>query len=438
MAKGRLVQAPFFDVFRFPDLAPDQVSPNHAAQTSGDYRVAPSCKTYDIIIVGGAIMGTATAWFLSRDPDFDGRVLVVEKDPSYEFSSTMRANSSIRQQFSSELNVKISQFAADFILNMPDHMGNDPRVPRLDIKNIGYLYLADTSEKADALRQSQAIQIAAGAATRLLTPNEIRAAYPFYSLDDIHLGSINTLNEGYWDSATQFDWMRRTAIEAGVQYISDEVIAMTRAPTGHAVQSVALKSGGVVSCGKVVNASGPRARLTARMAGIEIPVEPRKRYTWVFKCETPLNCPLPLTIDPSGVHVRQDGTDYFLAGAKGLDDPAVDYDDFTMDYTLWDAHVWPILATRIPQFEAVRVTNEWAGHYAYNTFDHNALIGAHPQVENFYFLNGFSGHGLQQAPAMGRGTAELLVHGEYRSLDLAPFDIGRLDRGEPFLERAVI
>jgi glycine/D-amino acid oxidase-like deaminating enzyme len=147
---------------------------------------------------------------------------------------------------------------------------------------------------------------------------------------------------------------------------------------------------------------------------------------------------LPLTIDPSGVHVRENGGGTYQCGGHSDIDPAVDYDDFAMDHSIWENHVWPILAMRIPQFEAIKVTSEWAGHYAYNVFDHNAIMGPHTEVKNFYFLNGFSGHGLQQSPAMGRGTAEMLVHGEYRSLDMTPFNYERIAQNEPFIEKAVI
>lgn len=404
----------------------------------GNNYQTPAYGTYDIVIIGGAMMGASTAWFLSDNKDFDGRVLVVEKDPTYEFSSTMHANSCMRQQFSSELNVRISQFAADFVKNLRGYMGNDDRVPELKIQNIGYMYLADNEGFADVLRESHAVQVAAGAGTKLMGPEEIKQEYSFYNVDDIVLGSINTVDEGYWDSITVFDWWRRSAKERGVEYIANEVVAMTKSADGRRIVSVTLKSGEVISCGKVLNASGPRALLTAAMAGIDIPVEPRKRYSWVFQAEQPLERTLPLTIDPSGVHVHQEGANYYQAGGHSDIDPAVDYDDFHMDHSLWEQQIWPILATRIPQFEAIKVTNEWVGHYAYNTFDHNAIMGAHTQIENFYFLNGFSGHGLQQSPAMGRGTAEMLVYGEYRSLDMSPFNYDRIVRNERFLEKAVI
>ena len=145
-----------------------------------------------------------------------------------------------------------------------------------------------------------------------------------------------------------------------------------------------------------------------------------------------------MTIDPSGVHFRQDGPQTYLAGGHADYDPAVDYDDFAMDHMIWQDHIWPTIATRIPQFEAIKVITEWAGHYAYNTFDHNAIVGPHPEVTNFIFLNGFSGHGLQQSPALGRGAAEFLTYGEYRSLDLSPFSFTRIAAGEPFQENAII
>ncbi len=399
---------------------------------------APVKNSYDIVIVGGAIMGSSTAWFLTDNDDFNGSVLVVEKDSTYENCSTSHTNSCMRQQFSNELNVRISQFAADFVNNIRSYMAGDERVPELSVRSFGYMYLADNPAFADVLRESQQVQLAAGAATQLMTPDEIKAKYPFYNVDDIVLGSINLINEGYWDGAAVFEWWRRQARERGVEYIENEVVSMQKNASGSRVESVTLASGEVISCGQVLNASGPRASHTAAMAGIELPVEPRKRYSWIFKAEQPLDQDLPLTIDPSGVHVRENGGGTYQCGGHSDVDPAVDYNDFAMDQSMWENHVWPILAARIPQFESIRLTNEWGGHYAMNTFDHNAIMGPHTEVENFVFLNGFSGHGLQQSPAMGRGTAEYLTHGEYRSLDMTPFNFERIVNNKPIIEKAII
>ena len=213
---------------------------------------------------------------------------------------------------------------------------------------------------------------------------------------------------------------------------------MTKNGDDTRVESVTLASGDVIACGQVLNASGPRAARTCAMAGISIPVEPRKRFSWVFSAEKPLDRDLPLTIDPSGVHVREHrGGTYQCGGHTDLD-PAADYDDFHMDHSIWQDHIWPTIATRIPQFEAIKVQSEWTGHYAYNTFDQNAILGPHPEVENFFFINGFSGHGLQQSPAMGRGIAEIMLHGRYKTLDMAEFHFERIAANKPIVEKAII
>ncbi|MEO1422450.1 MAG: FAD-binding oxidoreductase [Pseudomonadota bacterium] len=398
----------------------------------------PARSSYDVIIVGGAIMGASTAWWLTEIADFTGSVLVVERDPTYATASTTHTNSCMRQQFSMDLNVRISQFAAEFVKDLRGRMGGDPRVPELSIRSFGYMYLADSEAFASILRQNHAVQRAAGAETQLMEPEEIAAAYPFYALDDIVLGSINLRDEGYWDGWAVFDWFRRLSRERGVTYVANEVVGMTRDPGGSRIESVTLASGEVIACGHVVNASGPRAFRTAEMAGLTLPVEPRKRYSWIFSAAQPLDRDLPLTIDPSGVHVRENGGGTYQCGAHASVDPAVEYDDFAMDAALWEEHVWPVLASRIPAFEAIKVQSEWAGHYAYNVLDQNAVIGPHPEVGNFMFLNGFSGHGLQQSPAMGRAMAELLTYGTYRSLDMTPFGYDRILREAPILERAVI
>jgi len=398
---------------------------------------APARTSYDVVIVGGAMYGSSVAWFLTDNPDFDGSILVVERDPTYAFTSTAHTNSCMRQQFSREINVRVSQFAADFVKNFRDHMGGDLRVPDVALHSFGYMYLADDADFAATLRESQKLQAACGAATKHMMPDQIARDYPFYNLDGIIAANHNKVDEGYFDGNTLFDWWKRSARERGVEFLSNEVVAMNRNAAGTNVDSVILKSGEVLGCGTVVNASGPRAVLTSRMAGIEIPVEPRKRYTFIFEAEKPLDRDLPLTIDPSGVHMRTDGT-YYLAGCPPDADPAVDYDDFTQDHSIWEDKVWPILATRVPQFEAIKLRNSWAGHYAYNTFDQNAILGPHTQVSNFIFVNGFSGHGFQQSPAMGRGTAEFITYGEYRALDLSPFNYDRIEKGDKFVEKAVI
>lgn len=401
------------------------------------FRTEPGHDSYDVVIIGGAIMGSSTAWWLTQ-MGFPGRVLVIERDPSYEKAATALSFSCIRQQFSTELNIRISQFGADFVQSLRQRMGGDDRVPELKIQNFGYLYLADSEEFARVLRANRVVQAAAGAGTRLLAPDRIKAEFPFMATDDLVLGSLNTRDEGYFDGYTVFDWFRRKAREAGVEFLADEVVGLDMSPNSDRVVGVRLASGRRVGCGTVVNASGTRGARVAAMAGIAIPIEPRKRYNWVIQAETPLDRPLPLTIDPSGVFVREVGGGTYMAGGHADIDPAVAFDDFAMDQELWLDKIWPAIATRIPAFEAVKVVSEWAGQYDFNVLDQNAITGPHPDVVNFLFLNGFSGHGLQQSPAMGRATAEWIVHGGYRSLDLSEFHFQRIADGRALVEAAVI
>src|SRR5262245_33777151 len=296
--------------------------------TAHGLSTTPTKRAYDVVIVGGAIMGSSSAWWLTNDKTFDGSILVVEREPSYEKSCTALTHSCVRQQFSTELNVRISQFTADFVKNLRAFMGGDERVPELKIRSYGYMYLAGTEEGAATLRESFDTQRRANAATRLMTPEEISREYPFYNLDDVVLGSINLIDEGYFDGYTVFEWFRRQARERGVEYVANEVVAMTKNAAGTKIESVKLKSGELISCGSVINASGTRAAVTARMAGIDLPVEPRKRLTWIFSAEKPLHRDLPLTIDPSGVAVRENGSGTYLSyGGHQMFDDRTEFDD---------------------------------------------------------------------------------------------------------------
>ncbi len=399
-------------------------------------KAEPSQNSYDVVIIGGATMGSAVAWFLSANADFNGSVLVVERDNMLEQTSTEASNNCMRQQFATEINVKIGQYAAEYVKDFRANLGGDPEVPHLAIQNFGYLYLSDNKELSEALIRDQKTQAACGSATRILTADKIAAAYSFYNLDDIELGSLNTVDEGYYNAPALVKWWRRKARENGVEYLQNEAVSIGR--DGDRVDSVTLKSGATIAAGMVINAAGPRARLVAEMAGLSIPVEPRRRYTYIFEAERPLDQDLPLTIDPTGVHFRTYGKHYLVGCPPLHGDPAVDFDEFGYEPGIWEEKLQPVLANRIPAFSDIRVLESWVGHYEFNTFDRNAIVGPHSTVENYLFVNGFSGHGSQQAPAMGRGLSELITYGEFRELDLGAFAYDRIERNEPLVERAVI
>lgn len=397
---------------------------------------------YDVVIVGGAVIGSAVAYYLSANPDFDGSILVVEKDPTYLKAATSLSSSSIRTQFSNPINVKISQYGSDVIRNFGEMMQVGDDKPDLSFHSGGYLFLASTPDQVQILKENHDAQVACGADVVLWTRDELANAFPHLNVADLELASYGRSGEGWFNNTGLMYGFKNKARSLGVDYVTDEVVAIGR--EGNAVKSVTLKSGALITAGTIVNASGPRAALTARMAGLDIPVEPRKRTLFVFDCaQSPEGTAnvnqgrLPLMIDPSGVFCRPEGR-FFLTGCPPVEDPATDWDDFEPRYEEFEDIVWPALAERSPKFEAIKVVNQWAGHYDFNTLDHNLIVGRHPEVSNFVFANGFSGHGLQQGPATGRGVSELIIYGEYRTLDLSEVGFERIVANRPFLEKAVI
>ena len=182
---------------------------------------------------------------------------------------------------------------------------------------------------------------------------------------------------------------------------------------GDRLRGVRLADDTVIEADWVVNAAGPRAASVASMADIELPVRPRKRL--VFHVEAPVSLgAAPLTIDPSGVYFRPEGPAYIAGFSPRDGDVDPDTLDLSPDLAPFESFVWPALAHRVEAFDRLRLLDTWAGHYEVNTLDHNAIVGPHPVITNLLFANGFSGHGLQQAPAVGRGLAEWITVGPLR------------------------
>lgn len=394
-----------------------------------------SKTSYDVVIVGGAVVGSATAYFLAANADFNGSILVIERDWTYARSATALSSSSIRHQFSNAINVQVSQFGTEFVREFERHVSVDGDAPELGFKENGYLFLAGDAKGRAVLERNHATQIANGAEITLLEQDALAERFPWLKVEDLTLGSYGERGEGWFDSTGLMQGFRKKARSLGVEYVEDEVIGINR--EGDRIVSVTTKSGQTIGCGTLVNSSGTRGKRTARMAGLDIPIEPRRRSLFVVSCPTPLPGVVGLTIDPTGVFFRPEGQ-YYLAGTYPKNDPEVDPEDFDIMHDEFEEEIWPILAERIPAFEALKVVNAWAGHYDFCTLDHNVVLGPHTDVRNFLFANGFSGHGLQQSPAMGRGLSELITYGRFTSLDLSPFGYERVVANRPFLEDAVI
>ena len=397
-----------------------------------------TARNYDVVIVGGAVMGSSIACHLAMDPDFAGSVLVVEKDPSYRACASALSAASIRQQFSDPTNIAISLYGIDFLREIGTRLAVGDERPAIDLHEGGYLFLA-TPDNRPILEENHALQTRMGADIAFLEPRELAARFPWLNVEGIAAGCWGRTGEGWFDGYGLMQAFRKKARALGVPYEAGEVTMAARegaAREGEAFR-LTLSNGETISCGMLVNAAGASgaARL-ARQLGVALPVESRKRMIFTFACrEAVAGC--PLLIDPSGTYVRPEGTG-FLCGSAPPEERDPESGDFDVEHDFFDEYLWPVLATRVPAFEAIKPGQAWAGHYDMNLFDHNAVLGPVEAVPGLLLCAGFSGHGLQQAPAVGRGIAELVMHGRYRTLDLTPFAFARIAQNRPVLEKNVV
>jgi glycine/D-amino acid oxidase-like deaminating enzyme len=363
------------------------------------------------------VIGASAAYWLTRlEPATS--VLLVERDRSFARASSALSASSIRQQFSSPLNIRMSRFGLQFLREMG-----------IDVVEKGYLYLGN----AAPLRALNGVQRANGADIALLSPAQLSARFPWLNVEGIEMGALGLAGEGWFDGPALHAELLRRARGQGAQLIDGEATGFERDAKGR-IGAVLLADGSRLACAHAVNAAGPWARSLAAAAGITLPVHARRRTVFVLSCPQALaDC--PLLIDPSGFWFRPEGR-YFIAGTT----PVPDLDDLPLEpnHAEFDAALWARMAHRVPAFAALRVERAWAGYYEMNLFDANAIIGAHPAAPNLWFANGFSGHGMQQAPAAGRGVAELILRGRFATLDLAPLGFQRLLDGQPMTEANII
>lgn len=387
-------------------------------------------ETFDVLIVGGAIMGATAAYFLTLDPAFRGRVAVVERDPTFTYSSTTLSAASLRQQFSIPENIRMSLFGLEFLRSARERFGDVD----LAWHEGGYLILASEAG-LPILKANHRVQQAEGADIAMLHPAAMKREFPWLNVEDLAAGAYGRSGEGWFDAHALLQAVRAAAKAQGAHFITGEVVGLAR--EGDRVTGATLADGRRIGCGALVNAAGPRGGRLAAMAGIELPVEGKKRCVFVVHCRTEIP-KLPLLVDPTGFYIRPEGA-YQICGAPPAEDNDPDADgDFEVDWSIFEEGIWPALAHRIPAMEELKVIRAWAGHYEMNLLDHNAVIGPHPEVANFYFMNGFSGHGLQQAPATGRAIAEWIVHGRSVSLDLDVFSYERIAAGRPHAELNII
>ncbi len=385
-----------------------------------------------MLIVGGAAMGSAAAYFLGA-AGAGGRVLVLEQDFGYQRCATTLSVASIRHQFSTPENIRMSLFGSEFVAAAGTHLAVDGQTPELGWREAGYLFLASAAG-LPVLQANHQLQRTEGAQVLLLDPAALRERFGWLRCHDLAGASLGLHGEGWLDAYGLMSAFRRKAQSLGAVYRQARVTALHR--EGRRIRGVKLADGTRIACGTLINTAGCGAAALARSAGIELPVQSRKRC--VFHVRSPAQTPgCPLVIDPSGVYFRPEG-DGWLCGVAPPEDQDPPCEDFEVAHALFDDIIWPALAARVEGFEALRVQRAWAGHYDLNLLDHNMILGAHPDIDNLLFANGFSGHGLQHAPAVGRALSELVLHGNWRSLDLSRLGWQRVLDKRPLRELNVV
>ncbi|XP_074654197.1 FAD-dependent oxidoreductase domain-containing protein 1-like [Tubulanus polymorphus] len=415
----------------------------------------------DCLIVGGGIMGSAVAYWL-KQKNLDMKVTIVERDSSYTRASTVLSCGGIRQQFSLPENIRMSMFGAEFLKNVKQNLSvYDLDPPDVQYFEKGYLFLA--SEKgAETLMYNHKIQTEVGAKVMFLTKKDLRHRWPWLNIDDIECGTISMEREGWFDPWLFLVAFRQKNKSMGVQYVKGDVTGFQFRTEAHnqTEEKKQLTHAHVRLLGNdsndmqpikfrhIVNAAGPSAGEVSKLVGIgggdgllsvALPVEPRKRYVYVIHApKIPPNSNLPFLIDPTGVYMRRESGDNFICGKSPTEEQEPPTDNLEVDYDFFQDEIWPVMAHRIPAMETLKLRSAWSGYYEVNTADENLIIGSHPYYENFYFVNGSSGHGLQHAPAAGRAISELIVDGCYKTIDLSRMSFNRLVNKEYIFENNIV
>ena len=431
---------------------------------------------YDIVIIGGGVMGCSVAYWLAQRIYKGHKIAVIERDPTYRYASTTLSVGGLRQQFSLPENVEMSLFGADFLRSASRVLhihGVD--MPDINFQPHGYLFLA-SEDGVETMEENHNTQVQCGAKVELMTPRRLQRKFPWLNLDGIALGSYGYENEGWFDPWALMSALRLKAMQLGVHFIHGDVYNVahetidetewteeTYTKEAEALDErrrlnnrsyevhVHLPDGDIfpITSSQFVVAAGAQSGHVANMFGIglgpgllsiPLPVEPRKRYVYNFHAPTGPGLSTPLVIDPTGCYFRREGhgNNYIAGMSPPINEMEPSIDNMDVDYDYFDEQCWPILANRVKSFENLKVKGAWAGFYDYNTWDQNAILGNHPWHSNVWFATGFSGHGIQQAPAIGRAIAELIYDDDFATIDLTRFCFDRMINDVKMKEAAIV
>ena len=385
---------------------------------------------YDVAIVGGGATGCAAAYFLKLAGV--GRVCVIEPDPTYSKASTPVATGGCRRLFALPENIRMSQFSIPFFKEFKRHVAVDGYAPDVQWRERGYFFVGGAAH-ATVLEENYRVQQGLGVNVELLDRDAIASRNPWMRSDDLAIGVLSP-EDGWLDPKSVLQGLRKKAQAMGTEFVRDRVVDVyTR---GKRVAELEIGSGGRIRADHVVNAAGCWAGSVAKLAGIDVPVNPMRRFEHFVEIAAQLPPDVPLIKDPDRLIIRPEGTGYSV-GLVRSDEPRGF--NVEVDPEWFQEVVWPACARRVPAFEALKLKREWAGLYDENELDGNMILGAVPgRLENFYLACGFSGHGLMHAPAVGRALTELIVQGRFETIDLSRMGYQRVIDGTPYREKGIL
>ena len=374
-------------------------------------------ETADVLIIGAGIMGASTAYHLARQQM--GRVVVLERDTVCS-GSTALASGGIRHQYANRVGIELTLQSIVTYERFEDEFGVDPQ-----FRQHGYLLLVASEEELAVARPSVALQQSLGVDVRLLTAGETAALCPYLRTDDL-LGATYSPRDGYADPYLAATAIAARARELGVRIEQQhEVVRFTR--DGGRVTGV-VTARGAFEAPVVVIAAGAWSGVVGKLAGVDIPVTPRRRHKFMtapFPTDR-IPAATPFIIAQSGgFSMRREGPGLLLGGGRP---EHVGTFDTSTDWSL-APQVIERAVSRVPALSEARLMRAWAGLYEM-TPDQTGIVSPIPSVEGLYVIAGFSGHGFMHGPIAGQLMAELIVHGEARTVDISPLHIARFARGE--------
>ena len=383
----------------------------------------------DVAILGGGVTGCAAAYFLRRAGVAE--VCVIEPDLTYARASSPVATGGCRRLFSLPENIRMSQFSIDFFKAFAEHVEVDGHAPDPQWKERGYLFVVGQGHE-HVLQENLRVQESLGVRVELLDRAAIATRYPWMRADDLALGVLSP-EDGWLDPNSVLQGFRKKALALGVRFVQDRALELIM--RGPRVTEIELAAGTRIRADHVINAAGCWAASLAKLVGVDVPVNPMRRFEHFVEIEQALP-PMPLIKDPDRLIIRPEGTGYAVGLVKS-DEPRGF--NFEVDPAWFQNVVWPACASRVPAFETLKLRREWAGLYDECELDGNMILGRAPSgPENFLVACGFSGHGLMHAPAVGRALAELVVHGRFETIDLTRMGFQRVLDRAPYREKGIL